>query len=232
MLFESISRNGSLGWKSAVLFGDSVECRTQIALCFCIYALHANEIPRTDPLVQGRLRARRRFGYWGRANRAICAIRVVTIPRSGVQVAPPLPLSPHLRMAGCSATVFGAGGSLCNSSDIRLRSASKVLERGPRTDGSPCPFAIASTSRSISRLNCPSCCSRRCRFAFDVAARRFRSSRYVRMYSEITFGARNSAFSPMSTARLRRRAHSGLREARASDGSVTARAVDHFRSAT
>jgi hypothetical protein len=34
------------------LFGDSVECRAQIALCFCIYALHANEIPRTDPLVQ------------------------------------------------------------------------------------------------------------------------------------------------------------------------------------
>src|SRR6266481_8580545 len=27
----------------------------------------------------GRRRARRRFGYWGRANRTICAIRVVTI---------------------------------------------------------------------------------------------------------------------------------------------------------
>jgi hypothetical protein len=37
---------------SGDLFGDSAECRAQIALCFCIYALHANEIPRTDPLVQ------------------------------------------------------------------------------------------------------------------------------------------------------------------------------------
>jgi hypothetical protein len=37
---------------SGDLFRDPVECRAQIALCFCICALHANEIPRTDPLVQ------------------------------------------------------------------------------------------------------------------------------------------------------------------------------------
>jgi len=34
------------------LFRDSVVCRAQIALCFCICALHPNEIPGTDPLVQ------------------------------------------------------------------------------------------------------------------------------------------------------------------------------------
>ena len=32
----------------------------------------------------------------------------------------------------------------------------KTLDRGPSTAGSPCPFAIASTSRSISRLSSPS----------------------------------------------------------------------------
>ena len=37
---------------SGDLFRDPVECRAQIALCFCICALHANEIPRTDRLVQ------------------------------------------------------------------------------------------------------------------------------------------------------------------------------------
>jgi hypothetical protein len=37
-------------------------------------------------------------------------------------------------MAGCSAISFGAGDSLCNSSDIGFRSASKAVERGPRTD--------------------------------------------------------------------------------------------------
>src|SRR6266700_3190210 len=43
-------------------------------------------------------------------------------------------------MAGCTATAFGVGGSLCNSSDMRLRSASSAQDRGPSTDGSPCPF--------------------------------------------------------------------------------------------
>lgn len=40
---------------------------------------------------------------------------------------------------------------------------------------------------------------------YEEAVRRFRSSRYVRTYSEMTFGARNSAFSPLRTALSRRR---------------------------
>jgi hypothetical protein len=44
--------HGSLGWKSGDLFRDAVECRAQIALCFRICALHANEITRPDPLIQ------------------------------------------------------------------------------------------------------------------------------------------------------------------------------------
>lgn len=61
-----------------MMFRDPVECRAQIALCFCICALVANEIPRTDPLVQ--------VDYVrvvdldiGRTNGKICAIRVVGI---------------------------------------------------------------------------------------------------------------------------------------------------------
>ncbi|MET4207404.1 hypothetical protein ABIB95_002211 [Bradyrhizobium sp. LA2.1] len=46
----------------------------------------------------------------------------------------------------------------------RPGSAPRAVDCGPRMDGSPCPFAIASTSRSISRFNCLSCCSRRCVF--------------------------------------------------------------------
>ena len=44
--------HGSLGLKSGDLFRDAVECRAQIALCFRICTLHANEITRTNPLIQ------------------------------------------------------------------------------------------------------------------------------------------------------------------------------------
>jgi hypothetical protein len=37
---------------SGDLFRDPVECRVQIALCFCICPLRTNEILRTYPLVQ------------------------------------------------------------------------------------------------------------------------------------------------------------------------------------
>jgi hypothetical protein len=37
---------------SGDLFRDPVECRVQIALCFCICPLRTNEISHTDPLVQ------------------------------------------------------------------------------------------------------------------------------------------------------------------------------------
>jgi len=37
----------------------------------------------------------------------------------------------RLRMAGCSATSFGSAGSFRNSSRIRLRSASRAVDRGP-----------------------------------------------------------------------------------------------------
>jgi putative transposase len=48
---------------------------------------------------------------------------------------------------------------------------------GANTAGSPWPLAIASTSRSISRLSSPSLVSRCALFAFALADRRFRSSR-------------------------------------------------------
>ena len=51
-------------WKASVI-RSKIRSRVELNwLCLCFCTLHTNEIPRTDTLVQGRLRARRGFGYW------------------------------------------------------------------------------------------------------------------------------------------------------------------------